>query len=86
MRETALPPDADKPRVVVDYGGMQILDARENIRVVLKGKPPRGVRWCLKDAGFRPSERETVWNRPASPDAIFQAQNIGNTFFAQETP
>lgn len=76
--------EADKPRLVVDYGGLQIWDARENIRVVLKGKPPRGIRWCLKDAGFRPSERETVWNRPACPDAIMQAQSIGTIFFSEQ--
>lgn len=72
---------SDKPRLVVEYIGMQIFDARDNIRVVLKGQPPRGMRWCLKDAGFKPSQGSTIWTRANCPDAIFQAQNIGTTFF-----
>lgn len=74
-------PGEEKPRLVVSYAGMNIYDARENIRVVLSSATPRGVRWCLKDAGFKSTDGGTVWNRPHSPDAIMQAQNIGFTFF-----
>lgn len=78
-----LPPEADKPRMVIDYGGLQIWDARHDIRVVLKGEPPRGVKGCLRVEGFR-QVRDGVWTRPNTPDAIFTAQHIGATFFTTD--
>lgn len=73
-------PEADKPRVVCDYSGVQIIDARHHVRVVFKGDPPKGARYCLKDAGFQATP-DGAWQRPMSPDAVFQAQNIVALFF-----
>jgi len=79
---SAIPPDADKPRLVHDYGGMQLLDAREHLRVKLLGEPPKGVRWSLKDAGFKPMPGDAnTYYRLTNPQAIFAAQMIGATFF-----
>lgn len=69
----------DKPRVVAIYRGLQIVDAREHIRVVFETDPPRGLRWCLKDAGFKPAA-DGAWERRMCPDAIFQAQAIAKLF------
>lgn len=73
----------DKPRLVVEYAGMQIFDARERIRVVLAGEPPRGVRWSLKDAGFEP-RGDGTWDSPSSPRQIMLAQSIGNEFYGEK--
>ena len=76
------PPEADKARMVIDYqgrnSGMQILDAREHIRVALTGEPPKGLRWALKDAGFKVMPgNDRMFIRTKNPDAIFNAHVIG---------
>ena len=76
-------------RLVVDYGGMQLHQASRDLQVKLLGEPPKGVRWALKDAGFKPvPEAAGTYARATTPDAIFQAQMIGATFFpsTKETP
>lgn len=79
------PPGSEKPRLVCDYGGLQILDARDEIQVrITQSPPPRGLRWGLKDAGFK-STNGMLWTRPHTPDAIMKAQTVGNIFFAKET-
>lgn len=77
----------EKPRKVCDYQGLQIWNAREFVRVVFTTPPPRGMRWCLKDAGFKPAA-DGAWERRMCPDAIFQAQAIAKIFSTtdQETP
>lgn len=78
---TPPPPPTDEPRVVIDYSGMQVLDCREHIQIRLTDPPPKGLRWSLKDAGFRPMPESNTWQRPHTPDAIFKAQTIGRAFF-----
>ena len=69
-------------RLVIDYGGMQIHDARHDLRVVLIGQPPPGLRSCLLAQGFRRlPDDPTIYSRAASPDAIFNVQVIGRHFF-----
>lgn len=86
MRVT-LNPESDKPRIVARYRGLQLVDARDFIRVVFDADPPRGMRWCLKNAGFKPAA-DGAWERRMCPDAIFQAQAIAKIFSTtdQETP
>lgn len=79
----ALDPSADKPRVVVDYAGVQIVDAREMVRVVFTGSPAAGVRGCLRHEGFARAA-DGAFERRASPAAIYAAQAILNTFYSQE--
>lgn len=81
------PPDAEKPRTVCRYLGMQICDARDRIQVVIDGEPPRGVRWSLRNEGF--SRRSNgIWEAPHTPMSIMAARAIGSEFFGneQETP
>lgn len=79
--------EADKPKVVIEYRGLQIRDARDHIQLHFTSMPPpRGVKWCMKDAGFKSSNGGRTWIKPNTPDAIFTAQSIGNTFFTQEKP
>lgn len=86
MSSQALPPpDADKPRLVAQYQGLQIFDARDRIQVVITGEPPRGVRWTLKNEGFTRRDNAT-WEAPNTPMSVMAAQAIGSTFFEQETP
>lgn len=73
----------DKPRLVREYQGMQIFDARERILVVLGSNPPRGVRYCLRDAGFE-QRGEGVYDSPSSPRQIMLAQSIGNEFYGEK--
>lgn len=76
---------ADKPRVVVEYAGVQLRDSRESIQLHFTIMPiPRGMRWCMKDCGFKPSNGGKTWIKPHSPSAIFDAQNLASTFFTQE--
>jgi hypothetical protein len=76
-------PDADKPRLVCRYRGLQILDARENILVVIVGEPPVGARGGLRHEGFRRDSNST-WSAPATPMAILAAQAIGTIFFSEQ--
>lgn len=79
-------PEADKPRLISAYSGMNILDARDHIRIVLTREPPKGVRYELKRAGFNPMPGDSAtFFRTTNPQAIFDAQMIGATFF-KETP
>lgn len=81
-----IPAPEPEPRVVIDYSGCQVLDAREHIRFEVKADVPSGLRWCLKDAGFRPvTSSKKTWQRKSCPDAIFQAQSIASTFFGDST-
>lgn len=77
-----LDPCADKTRIVIDYGGVQIEDARDNIRVVVKGETPKGMRACLRVEGFKAAS-DGAWERRNSPDAIFKAQEIVTLFLGE---
>ncbi len=72
----------DAPRTIISYAGAQIQDARGHIRVVFAAEPKRGVRWCLKDAGFD-QRRDGAWERRASPQAIFSARSVLNEFYGE---
>lgn len=74
------PPDADKPRVVVEYSGMQILNCREHVQVLLGSNPPRGIRGSLRIEGFKENDRG-IWEAALTPRNIMSAQAIGNTYF-----
>lgn len=80
----ALRPEADKPREVIALRGIQVLDARDRLRVVLRGKPPVGVKTCLRHSGFQPIS-DGVWEAPHSPSTIFAATDIVKTFFEEPT-
>jgi hypothetical protein len=89
MTRQALPPEADKPRVVCRYKGAQIRDAREHVQIVFSVEPPRGVKGCLRIEGFQPTGPDGAWQRRHTPIAVIKAQAICNTFFQpeeQETP
>lgn len=77
------PPDAQKPRIVCKYSGMNILDCRERIQIVIEGAIPRGAGFCLRNEGFTRCSKST-WDAPATPMSIATAQAIGNAFFQQE--
>lgn len=78
---------ASRPRVVCDFKGLQIRDSRDHIQLHFTTMPPpRGMRWCMKDAGFQSIENGETWIKPHSPMAIMDAQNLANTFFEQEKP
>lgn len=79
-----LPAEADKGRVVIEYAGIQVLDARARLRVVLTGETPRGVKGCLRLDGFRPVA-DGIWEAPHTPATIFAAQSIVKTFFEEPT-
>lgn len=78
-----LPAEADKPRCVVDYGGMQIWDRREQIRVVLVQPAPLGITGCLRREGFT-RRGEGIWDAPHNPMSITTAQAIGSAFFEKD--
>jgi hypothetical protein len=71
----------DAARFVASYSGMQIHESRSELRVVLIGKPPEGLRRRLRDAGFRSRRAGTEFHRANNTDAIFTAQAIGHEFF-----
>lgn len=74
----------DEPQTVLRYRGMNVIGTREHIRIELTQAPERVVVTRLRLAGFRADNRNrTTWNRAHSPDAIFQAQRIGATFFTE---
>lgn len=75
---------SSEPRVVINYSGMQVLDAREHVQIRLTASPAKGLRTQLRAAGFKPMPGGTTWQRPHTPDAIFKAQGIGRTFFKPE--
>ena len=79
------PPDAEKPRVVCRYRGMNICDARERVQIVIEGAPPRGMAGSLQVEGFRRINSHT-WEAPANPMNYATAQAIGTAFFEKETP
>lgn len=80
------PADADKPRVVCRYRGMQVLDARDRVLVVIEGDHPCGLGAGLRAEGFRRRSRN-IWEAPANPQNYMAAQVIGRTYFEeQETP
>lgn len=75
--------DSDKPRMVIDYQGMQVFDCRHRIKVVLGPNPPRGVKGCLRVEGFK-LEKDGTWTRPNNPMSILAAQAIGKEFFPSQ--
>lgn len=78
-------PDAEKPRTVCVYRGMQIQDCRDRIQVVTDGTWPAGARAGLRVEGFR-KRSDTTWDAPSSPMSIAAARAIGNIFFGEEQP
>jgi len=77
-----IPPGADKPRLVIDYGGLQIHESRYAVRLLLIGKPPLGLTARLREDGFT-RRADGTWDRPNNPHSIFAAQAIGRTFFKE---
>lgn len=78
----AIPPEADKPRIVCRYRGMQVLDAREHVLVVIEGEQPCGVGAGLRAEGFR-RRSSNSWEAPANPQNYMAAQVIGRTYFGE---
>jgi hypothetical protein len=72
-----------RPRLVVNYGGLQIYDARDRIQIVIDGAPPRGLAGSLHVEGFRRLNAST-WDAPANPMNIATAQAIGAAFFTTD--
>jgi hypothetical protein len=72
--------EADKPRMRIDYGSLQIHESRSHIRVVILKGAPDTVRDHLFCHGFK-KRQDGAWERPNSPDTIFTAQAICKTFF-----
>lgn len=71
---------AEPPRVVSRYRGVQLQDAREHLLVVFTAPPKRGVKYCLRDLGFR-ALANGDFDKPMSARAIFQAQGLFNEFY-----
>jgi hypothetical protein len=80
-----IPAEADKSRLVCQYSGLQIFDARERIQVVLADPQPVGIRACLRHEGFK-LRGSGIWEAPATPMSITAAQAIGHEFFGEQTP
>lgn len=78
--------DPIRPRVVASYRGVQLLDAREHVRIVFTDVPRRGVLVALRFcAGFRQHGSESlVFERAMSPAAIFEAQGVLAEFYGKE--
>lgn len=76
---TITDPTAGKPKLMATYRGLQVFDARENIRIILAEDAPRGLRAGLKAAHFKPASALT-WERPMSSQAIFDAELVAKTF------
>ena len=77
------PPEAEKPRLVCRYQGMQIFNARDRIVVVLSEDPPHGIRGGLKVEGFQ-RQADGSWAKPHSVMAIMEARAVGSAFCGDE--
>lgn len=62
------------------YSGVQVIDAREHIRIKVSGLEPAGFRAGLRAGGFKPAGDRT-WERAHTTAAIVEAQAIINVFF-----
>lgn len=71
---------AEPARIVSRYAGVQLQDARERLIVAFTDKPKRGVKYCLRDLGFR-SLPNGDFDKPMSTKAIFDAQHVCNEFY-----
>lgn len=71
-------PAADQ-RVVVDYDDIQIVDARQMIRIIPKRHLPQRICNQLIKSGWI-AANDGAWEQHASPMTIFNAQDIVNQY------
>jgi hypothetical protein len=72
-------------RLVVQFDGAQIFDAREQILITFDAKPKHGVAGQLQNKSFM-RHKNGIWSRRTSPDAIFSAQAILNAAYRRAEP
>lgn len=69
-------------RVVIEYGGAQIIDARTGIRVRFFDPAPAGLKASLRKAGWHRID-SIQWQREHSPATIASARTILGEHFGE---
>lgn len=69
-------------RLVINYDGAQIFDAREHILITFDDAPKIGIPTVLHNTGWTRSA-EGIWSRKSSPAVIMEAQALLNLHYGR---